>query len=126
MRQPLARDEIEVGQIIRLIDFGGDGPMSVLLVHGLGGAAENWLALAPALARLARVRAIDLPGVGLSPPSPTPPTVKSSRRGVASILDRLAPRPRVLVGSSFGGLVSPSAASSVPRSTRVSPRSRSR
>src|ERR1041384_2217200 len=45
----------------------GSGP-PVVLVHGLGGAAGNWLRVAPALARSHRVIVPDLPGHGGSVP----------------------------------------------------------
>ncbi len=40
---------------------GGSGP-PLVLVHGLGGAASNWLAIAPALAAERRVIVPELPG----------------------------------------------------------------
>src|SRR6266511_2040644 len=42
----------------------------LLLVHGLGGSATNWTALAPLLARRRRVLVPDLPGHGRSAPLP--------------------------------------------------------
>ena len=46
------------------LDFGGpsDAPLLVC-VHGLGGSALNWAAVAPTLAQTCRVVAIDLPQV---------------------------------------------------------------
>src|SRR5919204_209780 len=41
----------------------GRGP-AVVLVHGLGGFAESWRHNIPALARVATVYAVDLPGGG--------------------------------------------------------------
>ena len=41
----------------------GEGP-AVVLLHGLGGAASNWVAVAPALAERARVVVPELPGHG--------------------------------------------------------------
>ncbi|MGA7227715.1 MAG: alpha/beta fold hydrolase, partial [Acidimicrobiia bacterium] len=52
---------------IHEVDFGGEG-MSLVLIHGLGGSTGNWSAVAPPLARESRIRAIDLPGFGLTPP----------------------------------------------------------
>src|SRR5262245_36769441 len=58
----------DVGGPVHFIDFGGSGPPMVL-VHGLGGSAVNWLAVGPALAQRARVVALDLPGFGRTPPA---------------------------------------------------------
>jgi pimeloyl-ACP methyl ester carboxylesterase len=46
---------------------GGEGP-PLVLVHGLGGCAENWAPLAPLLAPSHRLLVIDLPGHGRSAP----------------------------------------------------------
>src|SRR2546423_15528822 len=42
---------------------GGSGP-PLVLVHGLGGAASNWIELAPLLAQRHRLLVPDLPGHG--------------------------------------------------------------
>ena len=46
------------GETVHYADFGGEGPV-IVLVHGLGGSHLNWLALAPLLARRGRVVALD-------------------------------------------------------------------
>ena len=46
---------------------GGAGP-PLVLVHGLAGAASNWVELAPLLARRHRLLIPDLPGHGGSEP----------------------------------------------------------
>ena len=65
----------------------GDGP-PVLLVHGLGGSALNWVEVAPALARKRRVLVPDLPGHGRS----SPLTGVSSLDAYADALDELVLR----------------------------------
>src|SRR5262249_599513 len=52
---------------VHYLDFGGpaDGPVLVC-VHGLGGSAVNWSALAPLLTGTFRVLAPDLAGHGLT------------------------------------------------------------
>ena len=57
---------LDVEGPVYVADFGGDGPV-MLLVHGLGGAHLNWMAVAPQLAAHHRVYALDLPGFGRSP-----------------------------------------------------------
>jgi pimeloyl-ACP methyl ester carboxylesterase len=45
---------IDLGGPVHFADFGGDGP-TMVLVHGLGGSAVNWMAVGPGLATRARV-----------------------------------------------------------------------
>jgi pimeloyl-ACP methyl ester carboxylesterase len=54
------------GQTLHYADFGGQGP-TIVLVHGLGGAHTNWLAVGAELAERGHVVALDLPGFGRSP-----------------------------------------------------------
>src|SRR5580765_4358317 len=89
----------------------GEGP-AVVLLHGLGGAASNWLAVAPALAERARVVVPELPGHGASSALPTPvPTLDAYADRVAGALDE----PAVVAGHSLGGLVALRLASRHPR-----------
>src|SRR4051812_44127697 len=82
----------------------GAGP-PVILVHGLGGAARNWAAVAPALAARHRVLVPDLPGHGGSAALPALPNLAP----FAEVVNRIAARedalPAVLAGHSLGGLV---------------------
>ena len=83
---------------------GGDGS-SLVLVHGLGGAASNWVELAPALSRSYRVLALDLPGHGGSSPLPAAPSLTPFADVVAAVAEREGLLPAAVVGHSFGGLV---------------------
>lgn len=88
---------------------GGDGD-AMILVHGLGGSAENWIELAPELARRHRVLVPDLPGHGGSEPAPL-----SGGRGAThlgpyadAVLAAAAAEGierAVVVGHSLGGVV---------------------
>ena len=49
---------------VHYIDYGGDGNPPMLMVHGLGGSALNWMAVGPELARRYHAIAIDLAGFG--------------------------------------------------------------
>lgn len=93
------------------VDFGGSGP-ELVLVHGLGGSTTNWDAVAPALARIGRVRAIDLPGFGLTPPR-SDFRLETHTRSVAAYLETRQ-GPFTLVGNSTGGLLSSMVASHRP------------
>jgi pimeloyl-ACP methyl ester carboxylesterase len=83
---------------------GGEGPPLVLL-HGLGGAASNWIELAPELARDHRVVAVDLPGHGGSAPLAALPNLEPFADRVGLLLERERARPAVLVGHSLGCVV---------------------
>ena len=87
---------------INWIDYGGDG-QTALFVHGLGGSALNWMAVAPRLARRYRAIAIDLPGFGLSPPG-NGYGLATHRDAIDAFLDTV-PHPVLLVGNSTGGLL---------------------
>jgi pimeloyl-ACP methyl ester carboxylesterase len=88
------------------LDLGGpaDGPMMVA-VHGLGGAAWNWLAVAPRLTRRCRLLAIDLAGHGRSPAAGRATTVIANRRLLDRFLHEVVGEPTVLIGNSMGGLI---------------------
>jgi pimeloyl-ACP methyl ester carboxylesterase len=94
----------------------GDGP-SVVLLHGLGGAARNWGEVVPLLRDRYRVVALDLPGHGAAP--------SAGGRGLAAFVDAVAEAieaeraaPALLVGHSFGGHVAASVAAARPELVR--------
>jgi pimeloyl-ACP methyl ester carboxylesterase len=97
------RLELRAGASLRYF-VAGAGP-DLLLVHGLGGSALNWVAVAPALAERYRVLVPDLPGHGRSSPLPLPsgPSVFADALAELVGLERAAPVP--VVGHSLGGLV---------------------
>ena len=83
---------------------GGSGA-PVVLVHGLGGAASNWVELAPELVRDHRVVALDLPGHGGSSPLPALPNLEPFADRLGLVLEREEAAPAVVVGHSLGCLV---------------------
>ena len=86
-------------------DGAGDGPL-VLLVHGLGGSAPNWLEVMRPLTAIGDVVALDLQGFGeAAPPRPNAPRPAANARFVATVLHALGRGPAVVVGNSMGGLV---------------------
>jgi pimeloyl-ACP methyl ester carboxylesterase len=97
---------------IRTIDLDGpiayrvwEGPedLTFVLVHGLGGANINWMEVAPALAGLGRVLALDLPGFGWSPLAGRRTGLMDLRRTLSSFLSAKAGGLTVLCGNSMGG-----------------------
>ncbi|MFI5285994.1 MAG: alpha/beta fold hydrolase [Candidatus Dormibacteria bacterium] len=98
---------------VYVADFGGDGPV-MLLVHGLGGAHLNWMAVAPQLAAHHRVYALDLPGFGRSPLAGRRSTIAANVDVVSRAIIRLSRGPVVLIGNSMGGLLAIGAAALHP------------
>ena len=84
--------------------LGGEGD-PLLLVHGLGGAAANWLALAPLLLPGRRVLIPELPGHGGSAPLPAAPSLNGFADWIALLAEREL-GPAAVVGHSLGGAIS--------------------
>lgn len=88
------------------LDFGGPaGAPLIVAVHGLGGAAWNWLAVAPLLTTKCRMIAVDLAGHGESPRVMRSTTVRANRRLLDRFLREVVKEPVVLMGNSMGGLI---------------------
>lgn len=78
----------------------------VLLVHGLGGAASNWLEVIPGLAKDRPVVAVDLPGFGRTqPPQTYAPRIGANARFLRALLDALGWRRAEIHGNSMGGML---------------------
>jgi pimeloyl-ACP methyl ester carboxylesterase len=92
---------------------GGSGP-PVVLVHGLGGFAGNWQAIAPALAAERRVIVPELPGHGGSEPLRAAPTLDPFAEAMLAVLEAEDALPAPWVGHSLGGLVGLRAAARRP------------
>ena len=107
---------LDIGGPIRVREYGGDGPL-ILLVHGLGGSTENWDVTGPLLTERGTVTALDLVGFGESIPGDRRPSVEENGRVVAEVIDALGFDAATLVGNSMGGLVSMLAA--VEHASRV-------
>ncbi len=106
---------VDVDGPVHYRDYGGppDGPVLVA-VHGLGGSALNWAALAPHLTDSFRVLAPDLAGFGLTEAHGRPTTVPANTRLVGEFLRRVVGGPAIVAGNSMGGMVSLHLADSQP------------
>ena len=100
----MKRLTVDIDGPTNVADFGGEGPLMVLL-HGLGGSHVNWVRLGPLLAERARVLAPDFPGFGYTRPQGRATTVQAHALWVDRFLQEQADAPAILVGNSMGGLV---------------------
>ena len=109
----VARHVTDVNGPVHFVDFGGGGP-AIVLVHGLGGSAINWLGVGPALARSGRTIAVDLPGFGRTPLGGRSARVAAQAEWLARFIESVAAGPAVVVGNSMGGLIAMMAAAAEP------------
>jgi pimeloyl-ACP methyl ester carboxylesterase len=94
--------DVDAGGVRVRYHAGGDGD-AVVLVHGLGGAASNWVELVPDLVSRHRVLAVDLPGHGGSAAPRGGSGVSDFADAVAAVVEAEAAAPALVVGHSFGG-----------------------
>jgi (E)-2-((N-methylformamido)methylene)succinate hydrolase len=85
--------------------FAGGSGDPLLLLHGLGGSAANWVELLPALVARCRVVALDLPGHAGSAPLPRGAGVTDFAAVAAELLEAEDAAGGVVAGHSFGGLI---------------------
>lgn len=100
----LEERRLERGDLRLRYLVGGAGD-AVVLVHGLGGAASNWVELAPELVRDYRVLVPDLPGHGGSSPLAAVPNLEPFADRLGLLIEREGLAPAVVVGHSLGCVV---------------------
>jgi pimeloyl-ACP methyl ester carboxylesterase len=88
---------------LRYLVSGEGEPL--VLVHGLGGAAANWLALAPLLLPGRRLLVPELPGHGGSSPLPAAPSLNPYADRISLLLEREGLARAPVVGHSLGGAI---------------------
>lgn len=98
-------EEIDLGGPVRYRLWDGPGEATFVLVHGLGGSSISWMAVAPDLAGLGRVLAIDLVGFGETPRAGRDTSLMAQRRILSRFVSELATGRVVLCGNSMGGLL---------------------
>lgn len=103
---------------VHYLDFGGSGE-PLLMVHGLGGNALNWMAVGPRVAESYRALAIDLAGFGQTPLFNRSAAVGANAALVHDFIDRVIGQPAVLMGNSMGGYISILEAAAHPQSVRA-------
>jgi pimeloyl-ACP methyl ester carboxylesterase len=114
---PPPSDFIELqGQLVHLRDVGPrDDPVPIVLVHGTSASLHTWEAWALALQAKRRVISFDLPGFGLTGPSPQADYRPDTQtRFVLDLLDALKVQRFAMVGNSMGGEIAWRAALMAP------------
>jgi pimeloyl-ACP methyl ester carboxylesterase len=106
-RPPLLRiHDVSVGRLKVSTLTMGEGPVDILLLHGLGSAKSSFFDTAAALSRRYRVHAMDLPGFGGSSKPPLAPyDAAFFARTVIGAMDAMGIERAHVVGNSMGGRV---------------------
>jgi pimeloyl-ACP methyl ester carboxylesterase len=109
---------VNLGVPVHYVDHGGpaDGPLLVM-VHGLGGSAVNWAALAPLLTHTCRVLALDLVGFGFTKAGRHSTSIMANQGMLQRFLRQVAGGPAILVGNSMGGMITILQAARHPETT---------
>jgi pimeloyl-ACP methyl ester carboxylesterase len=106
---------VDLGGPVHYLDFGGPASGPVIVgVHGLGGAAVNWTAIAPLLTDRFRLLAPDLAGHGLTRSGERGTDVGANRVLLHQFIESIAATPVILMGNSMGGMISLLEASAAP------------
>jgi 3-oxoadipate enol-lactonase len=85
-------------------EIRGEGPATVLFLHGVGGDRGSWTPQLKAFAPRFRAVAWDAPGYGASPPL-QPMTFAGLAASLLALLDKLGVARAHIVGQSFGGMI---------------------
>jgi pimeloyl-ACP methyl ester carboxylesterase len=99
---------------VHYIDFGGEG-IPLVMVHGLGGNAMNWMAVGPELAKTHHAVALDLAGFGRTPLFRRSAAVGANADLVHRFIEEVMGEPVVLMGNSMGGHIAILEAADHPR-----------
>jgi pimeloyl-ACP methyl ester carboxylesterase len=96
---------VDVDGPVHYLDFGGEGT-PLVMVHGLGGNALNWMDVGPSLAIHHRAVALDLAGFGQTPLFNRSAALGANEDLVRGFIAKLFDEPVVLMGNSMGGHIS--------------------
>ncbi|HUZ87229.1 MAG TPA: alpha/beta hydrolase [Candidatus Baltobacterales bacterium] len=103
---------------VHYLDFGGSGE-PLLMVHGLGGSALNWVGVGPRVAESYRTLAVDLAGFGQTPLFNRSAAVGANAALVHDFVERVIGQPVVIMGNSMGGHISILEAAAHPQSVKA-------
>lgn len=101
---PVTERRLRLNGVATAILEGGEGP-PVVLLHGPGGYALNWLRVIPGLVASHRVIAPDLPGHGASLSIEGPCDVKRVLDWLGALIECTCPEAPALVGQILGGAI---------------------
>src|ERR1051326_2069685 len=97
---------VDVDGPVHYLDFGGAGT-PLVMVHGLGGNALNWMDVGPGFAPHHRAVALDLAGFGQTPLFDRSAAVGANAALVTKFIEKIfIGQPVVLMGNSMGGHIS--------------------
>ena len=100
------------------LDYGGHGRGPVLVcLHGLSGSSETWAPIAPELAAIGRVLAVDLIGFGRTSRAGRSVSLPANQRYLDRFLRATAGEPAILVGHSMGATIAVMQAARHPETT---------
>lgn len=106
MRHPPPGQLVDLGTHRLHLTCAGQGAPSVIFDAALGGSSLSWSLVQPAVARYTRACVYDRAGFGWSDAGPLPRTAGRIANELHALLQRAnVPPPYLLVGHSFGGLV---------------------
>jgi pimeloyl-ACP methyl ester carboxylesterase len=94
------------GRDVNYLEYGDASKPTVMLVHGLAGCWQNWLANVIGLSERFHVVAIDLPGFGASELPAEGISIPGYAGCVAGLLDHLGVASAYVIGNSMGGMTS--------------------
>ncbi|MBJ7458916.1 MAG: alpha/beta fold hydrolase [Thermoleophilaceae bacterium] len=94
------------GRGVNYLDYGDATKPTVMLVHGLGGRWQNWLANVIGLSEHFHVVALDLPGFGESEMPAEAISIPGYADCIAGLLDHLEVASAFVIGNSMGGMTS--------------------
>lgn len=90
----------------------------LILVHGLGGSAEDWARVIPGLSKEYLVYALDLPGFGRSAIPPEPLRIRTFVKYLAGFIEALGYPEVAMAGNSLGGWIATTFALKYPERVR--------
>jgi pimeloyl-ACP methyl ester carboxylesterase len=114
MNDAMRHKTVDLDGPVHYLDFGGDGT-PLLMVHGLGGNAMNWMAVGPGLAKNHRVLALDLAGFGRTPLFHRSAALGPNATLVHDFIEQVVGEPTILMGNSMGGHIAILEAADHPR-----------
>ncbi|MFF8996652.1 alpha/beta fold hydrolase [Streptomyces achromogenes] len=104
-KRPVTGKHVTVdGVRVRYYESGSGDP--VVFLHGIGGSAAHWWLAVAEVGRTHRAIAIDLPGYGKSDPLPGDAGAEQTAAFLWKVVEEIGLSHPVLVGHSFGGLLS--------------------